>query len=96
MEVLCQIKPEPNNPYDSNAIAFECKINDSWQVIGYIVREALTEVHEALATNKIIKVDLNWVKFKVWKTIGWYAGINITRVGQWSLAIMHCQSSQVN
>ena len=52
LEVPCHLKPEPDNPFDSNAIAFECQIDGMWQIIGYIVREALDEVHEALATKK--------------------------------------------
>ena len=92
VEVLCRIKPEPNNPYDSKAIAFECKIDGSWKVIGYIVREVLNEVHQALVAKKIVEVYIDWVKFKVWRSMGWYAGINITRVGQWSKTIVHCQS----
>ena len=66
-----------------------------WQVIGYIVREAVNEVHEALTANKVIKVALDWVKFQLqWRSVGWYAGVNISRSGQWSHTIIHCQSSR--
>ena len=39
--------PEPHNPYDSKAIAFQCYHNGSWKTMGYIVREALSEMHDA-------------------------------------------------
>ena len=95
LEVPCQLKPEPDNPFDSNAIAFECQIDGMWQIIGYIVREALDEVHEALAAKKVIKVALDWVKFQLqWRSVGWYAGVNISRSGQWSPTIIRCQSSK--
>ncbi len=42
------MSPEPTNPVDAHAIAFECKLNDKWQKIGYVVREALDAVHDAL------------------------------------------------
>ena len=32
LQVSCQLKPEPDNPFDSNAIAFECQIDGIWQV----------------------------------------------------------------
>ena len=74
LEVPCHLKPEPDNPFDSNAIAFECQIDGMWKIIGYIVREALDKVHEALAVKKVIKVALDWVKFQLqWRSLGWYA-----------------------
>ena len=71
LQVSCQLKPEPDNPFDSNTSAFECQIDGIWQVIGYIVREAVNEVHEALAANKVIKAALDWVKFQLqWRSVG--------------------------
>ncbi len=68
-----------------------------WHIIGYVVREALGELHKALAENRIIKVSLAWVKYQlIFRAIGWYAGVNITCSGQWSLVILHCQSSKVH
>ena len=53
LQVPCQLKPIPDSPFDSITIAFECQIDGIWQVIGYIVGEAVNDVHEALAANKI-------------------------------------------
>lgn len=44
--VLCRVKAEPDNPFDSKPIAFECQIHGEWHIIGYAVREALDELHE--------------------------------------------------
>lgn len=97
INVTCRVRPEPNNPFDSKAIAFDCQMDGTWHVIGYVVREALDELHEALKGDKITQVSLAWVKFQlIWRAVGWYAGINITRSGQWSLTILRCQSSTVH
>ena len=95
--VPCRVKAEPNNPYDSKPIAFECQVDGVWCIIGYVVREALDELHDAMAGKKITQVSLAWVKFQLfWSAIGWYAGVNITCSGQWSLTILRCQSSIVS
>ena len=47
-EVPVNVYPEPDNPYDANAIAFKCWVDDKWHRIRYVVREALDCVHDAL------------------------------------------------
>ena len=37
--VPVELFPEPQNPYDSCAIAFKDFVNDDWHTIGYVVRE---------------------------------------------------------
>jgi len=66
---------------DTNAIAFMCKVEDDWEKIGYIVKEALDDVHKAINANKIISVSFQWIKKLFTRTPGWYAGI---RSGDWS------------
>ena len=39
--------PEPQNPYDSRAIAFKAFINDDWHTIGYVT----VFVHNAITTR---------------------------------------------
>jgi hypothetical protein len=58
-----------------------------WCRIGYIVREVLDEVHEAITNGHILWVRFAWVKFLLHWTRsgpGFYAGINIVRLGEWS------------
>lgn len=94
-EVEVQLAPEPTNPVDSNAIAFLCKLNDRWQRIGYVVREALDAVHDAIERKKIVTVKFEWVKYIIHFSRsgpGWYAGIKITKSGQWPTSVVRCSS----
>ena len=51
---------EPYNPFDCNAIAFQCKIYGKWKRIGYVVSEILREVHTAI---EIVRVEFARVKY---------------------------------
>ena len=64
---------------------FQCKLDSKWQKIGYIVREALDDVHRALERKRIISVKFAWAKYLVvWMRSGpgYYAGINIALNGE--------------
>ena len=79
VEVLVRLLPEPQNEYDSKAIAFQCELNGKWLRIGYVVREALDCVHLFLECNYITKIEFAWVKYMLMWTRsgpGFYAGIN--------------------
>ena len=91
-----RIHPEPFNQYDSSAIAIEGFVNHSWERVGYLVREVLENVHTAQQDNKIVSVELQWVKFITHWTRsqpGWYCGIKITRNGSWDKIVMQCAST---
>ena len=94
-EVPVKIVPEPDKQYDSKAIAFQCKVDGKWQKIGYIVREALDNVHRALM-QKIISVKFAWVKYLVisMRYGPGYAGINIAIDGEWSQEVCRCASTR--
>ena len=51
-----KLQPEPDNKYDSKAIAFMCQDNLDWQRIGYVLRELTDEVHSAINNGKILNV----------------------------------------
>ena len=94
-EVQVSLRKEPRNPVDSMAIAFTCFVQQKWQRIGYVVREALNDVHEAISTNSIRAVKLAWVKFRIdfyGSGPGFYAGVDITRQGRWS-SVVHASAS---
>ncbi len=96
VEVSCRVEPEPDNPFDSEAIAFKCKVDGAWKTIGYVVKEALKELHQVLTEKRVTKVSINWVKYIIdWRTPGWYAGVNITRIGEWSQTVLHSQSARM-
>lgn len=84
-DVKVKLVPEPDNPYDSRAICFKCKLDSTWHTIGYVVSEICEDVHDALISDDIISTEFAWVKYKLWKkSPGYYAAINITRRGEWS------------
>jgi len=86
--VPVDIYPEPNNPYDRRAIAFKCWVNDKWTRIGYIVHEILDDVHDARRCNQITNIRFAWVKYLVcWSRPGYYAGVKITKRGNWSARV---------
>lgn len=91
--VPVRLREEPNNPKDSRAIAFQCKVRDEWERIGYVVHEALDAVHEALREKKILQVRFDWVKYVVhFRERGWYAGIIINKNGDWPQSVLQCRA----
>ena len=96
-KVPVKIVPEPDNQYDSKAIAFMCELDGKWEKIRYIVREALDDVHQALIEKRIVSVKFAWVKYVVmWMRTGpgYYAGINIAVNGEWSKDVCRCASTR--
>ena len=91
--VPVKLQPEPDNLWDPKAISFLCNIEDKWTRIGYIVRELADEVQEAITKNQIMSVKFAWVKFMTKWEHGMYAGIEITRIGQWSQRVMARRST---
>ena len=56
--------------------------------------EACDNVHEAINQHKILSVSFAWVRLCVYfKNPGWYAGIKITRSGDWSDVVVRSRSS---
>ena len=91
INIPVKIEAEPYNQYDSKAIAFMCKLDDhsDWERIGYVVQEVLDEVHDAITNKKILDVSFDYIKYVVhFKSPGWYAGIKITRNGEWSQKVL--------
>ena len=80
-----RLVPEPENQYDSEAIAFHCKVVDKWNTIEY-VREAHGHVHAFMPDNRICSVQEKWTR----SGPGFFAGINITANGEWPLVVCQC------
>ena len=94
--VEVHLRPEPDNQWDSRAICFECLLEGRWRRIGYVVREVLDDVHTAILENKIVSVKFSWCKYKItWYRSGpgYYAGINVSRIGDWSRSVIRSQST---
>ena len=65
--------------------------------IGYIVSEALDTVHDALDNDLITSTDFAWAKYMIsWTRSGpgYYAGINITKYGEWPAEVFRCSSTR--
>ena len=53
-----------------------CEVEGDWKTIGYAVKEVISEMHDAIENNKIIDINIKWIKFVIyWQTPGLYAGI---------------------
>ena len=96
-EVKVRLQPEPENKFDSKAIAFQAFISDEWHRIGYIVKEALDDVHSALEQNAITSIEFAWAKYLITWTKsgpGYFAGVKITRKGKWSKEVCTSASTR--
>ena len=63
--VLCQVLPEPNNPIDSEAICIQFKLDRKWYKVGYVIHEALSDLHTALRESKVTKVSIDYLVHKL-------------------------------
>ena len=95
-DVPVRLTPEPENPFDSRAIAFMCFIDEQWYRIGYVVSEILEDVHQSLARHEITDVRFAWVKFIThWRSgYGYYAGVDVSKKGYWPSAVVRSASTR--
>lgn len=97
--VPVRLVPEPNNLFDSKAIAFECQLDSKWRKIGYVVHEALEETHAALTHGDILNVRFGWIKYITdWYMSGpgFFAGINVSKKGSWFADVIRCGSTRLH
>lgn len=96
-DVQVRLTPEPDNPQDKSAVAFECYVLGKWERVGYVVKELLPEVHAALRNGRILSVTFAWIKFLLcWRRSGpgFYAGIKIRKQGKWSSNVVRHASTK--
>ena len=89
------MKPEPHNPYDSKAIAFECMTNEDKRIV-YMVSDVQVDVHLAINDKSIVSVEVEWIRFIThWSCSkpGWYCGITIKKKGPWSKVCLNSHST---
>ena len=94
--VSVDVLNEPDNPFDSRAIAFKVLIDHQWCTVGYVVREAVEHVHRMLESSKIESVKFSWTKYMVtWSRSGpgYYAEIDITVKGKWLVEVVRSAST---
>lgn len=94
--VPVRIRPERDNPVDARALAFECYYQNSWKLIGYVVKELIDEVNTALEENRIMLVKFAWVRYYLRKFRksgpGFFAGIDVHVHGSWSRNVLKYSS----
>ena len=91
MNKCLRLCPEPDNPVDKNTIAFQYKLNDKWNMFGYIVRELTADVHKAMQDNSIQEVSFKTIRY-VWSwpysEPGFYAAVKMSKRELWSDAVV--------
>lgn len=95
--VEVKLQREPNNPYDPNAVAFLTLKDGKFLRIGYVVKEISHEVCNVLARGEILSVSFKWIKYITdWSRSGpgFFAGVNVTKKGKWSTAVMRASSTR--
>ena len=97
IDVPVKIAPEHDNPKDSRAVAVTCYVDGTWHRIGYLVREVLEAVHQAIEHKKIQSVKFAWIRYIAeWTRSGpgFFAGINISKSGKWPQSVMLASSTK--
>jgi len=83
-DVEVKIRPDPDNHYDSNAIAVEINYGSGWNVVGFILRELTQFIHPVLQRNKLSGQRIGHIRFRThWSTPGFYILIYLKCKGMW-------------
>ena len=56
--VPCQVLPEPNPIEKSEALCIQFKLDRKWYKVGYVIHEALSNLHTAPRESKVTKVSM--------------------------------------
>lgn len=95
--VPVKLCPEPLNPYNPKAIAFQCCMDGKWYRIGYVVDEIVSEVHAAMDQHAITSVEFSWIRYITeWSRSGpgFFAGIAVTKSGAWPACVVRAGSTK--
>ena len=76
------------------AVAVELYHKESWCRVGYIVEELKSEVKQVMDNGSLVSVKLSSIRYVTyWRSgLGYYASIEITKVGSWS-RLAQCKRS---
>ena len=81
-----RVNPEPTNIRDKNAITVEVQLDGTWHRIGYIQKEKLRKVTEALKKTEIDKVQFKSIGFMFIPDLNdwlYHPCVLITKSHQW-------------
>ena len=92
--VKVQLRPEPLNPLDKQAIAIDLDFGNGWAHVGYIASELCKYLHPLMNTGHIIDVYIEHIKYRVdFFRIGFYPKIWIKRRGEWEPEVVRNSKS---
>ena len=81
--IFANLKAEPDNPYDKNAIAVYIVSSSDYEKVGYFPTELTRFVHPLLKDLKL-EVTVKQIRFcTTFLMIGFYLTIEISRTGLW-------------
>ncbi|KXJ12616.1 hypothetical protein AC249_AIPGENE16378 [Exaiptasia diaphana] len=82
--VHVKLRHEAENIYDRDALAIDMDYGLGWSNVGYIASELTKYIHPLLASDRIVSVSVQHIKFRVYfLKMGFYPKILITRKGAW-------------
>lgn len=94
--LFVNLKAEPDNLYDQNAIAVFIMASSEYKKVGYIARELTKFVHPLLS-DPSLEVSVNKIRFSTtFLMIGFYLTIDITRKRQWSKLVPKLSKILIN
>ena len=92
--VKVQLRAEPLNLLDPNAIAIDLDYGTGWSHVGYIASELCKYLHPLMAADNIIDVSVQHIRYRVdFYKIGFYPKIWIKRRGEWEPEVVRKSKS---
>ena len=83
-EVSAQIRADPTNAYDANAICVEIDYGEGWKVVGFLLKDLTQYVHPVIQSGKLSSVTIDDIRFRTqWSTPGFYIKLKIKCRGAW-------------
>lgn len=62
-----KLRPEPTNEYDAKAIEFIIRLDNQWRRIGYVIKEVLDAVHDAIGKQQLATpLEQVWSRMVHW------------------------------
>lgn len=91
--VCISLEREPDNPYDSNAIAVFLQTIDEFEIVGYIASELTQYVIPSLG-HPDFRASVKDIRFRTtYMMVGFYLSIELTKRGLWHKEVIKASKS---
>lgn len=91
--IFVKLEREPDNVYDSNAIAVFVQIDVEFQKVGYVASE-LTEYVHPYIDDPDFQASVKNIRFcTTWMMVGYYITIELTKKGLWHNTVVKASKS---